>query len=153
MGVGDEGSGIRDQSPGEGGPVIVRGDPDRLRQVLVNLLDNALRFTPAGGSVIVRVGAVDGEAALAVRDTGAGMDLAISRWAFEPYYQGPPAPAAPPPDSDHAQSGVPSGPRNPQSAGLGLAIVREIVTAHGGRLTLDTAPGAGTTVTVRLPLL
>ena len=149
MGVGDEGSGIRDQSPGEGGPVIVRGDPDRLRQVLVNLLDNALRYTPAGGTVTVRVGAVDGEAALAVRDSGAGMDPATSRWAFEPYYQGPPAPAAPPPDSDHPQSAI----RNPQSAGLGLAIVREIVTAHGGRLTLDTAPGAGTTVTVRLPLL
>jgi signal transduction histidine kinase len=160
LGVGDEGSGIRDQGSGgqdqlsgEGGPVIVRGDPDRLRQVLVNLLDNALRFTPAGGSVIVRVGAVDGEAALAVRDSGAGMDLATSRWAFEPYYQGPPAPAPHSSDPDNPQSGVPSGPRNPQSAGLGLAIVREIVTAHGGRLTLDTAPGAGTTVTVRLPLL
>jgi two-component system phosphate regulon sensor histidine kinase PhoR len=137
------------QEAGEAGPVIVRGDPDRLRQVLVNLLDNALRYTPAGGAVTVRVGVVNGEAALVVRDTGAGMDPATSRWAFEPYYQGPPAPAAPPPDSDHAQSAI----RNPQSAGLGLAIVREIVAAHGGRLTLDTAPGAGTTVTVWLPLL
>jgi signal transduction histidine kinase len=129
----------------------VRGDPDRLRQVLVNLLDNALRFTPAGGAVSVRVGVVDGDAVLAVQDTGAGMDPVTSRWAFEPYYQGPPAP---PTNPAPAPADIPhSALRTPHSAGLGLAIVREIVTAHGGQLTLDTAPGAGTTVTIRLPLL
>jgi signal transduction histidine kinase len=135
--------------------VIVRGDPDRLRQVLVNLLDNALRFTPAGGTVAVRVGVVNGEAALAVQDSGAGMDPVTSRWAFEPYYQGPAAPlAAIPADAPSNPDNNPhSAFRTPQSAGLGLAIVREIVAAHGGRLTLDTAPGAGTTVTVWLPLL
>ncbi len=152
LGVGGWGVGVGAVSldPAEDrSPIIVRGDPDRLRQVLVNLLDNALRFTPAGGTVTVRVGVVGGEAALAVRDSGAGMDPVTSRWAFEPYYQGPLAPAVPLLDADSPQSAI----RNPQSAGLGLAIVREIVAAHGGRLTLDTAPGAGTTVTVWLPLL
>jgi signal transduction histidine kinase len=125
-------------------PVIVRGDPDRLRQVLVNLLDNALRYTPAGGQVTIQVGVVDGAAALAVRDTGAGMDPATGHWAFAPYYQGPAPPVAAPPLDE---------PTSDRGSGLGLAIVREIVAAHGGRLTLDTAPGAGTTVTIRLPLL
>ena len=129
--------------------MIVRGDPDRLRQVLVNLLDNALRFTPAGGAVSVRVGVAGGAAVLAVQDTGAGMDPVTTRWAFEPYYQGPPAPLPASPVSADPKSKI----ENPKSTGLGLAIVREIVTAHGGQLSLDTAPGAGTTVTIRLPLL
>ncbi len=162
LGAGTEGSGIRDQgsegpdqSSAESGPVIVRGDPDRLRQVLVNLLDNALRYTPAGGAVTVRVGVVNGEAALAVHDSGAGIDPVTARWDFEPYYQGPPAPPVVMPDVPRStpDNNPLSAVRNPQSAGLGLAIVREIVAAHGGRLTLDTTPGAGTTVTVRLPLL
>ena len=130
-----------DATPGP--PVIVRGDADRLRQVLVNLLDNALRYTPAGGRVTVTVAAESGEAVLTVRDTGAGMDPISARWAFEPYYQGP-APSA----SEPAPTETPR-----RSSGLGLAIVREIVAAHGGRLALDSAPGAGTTVTVRLPRL
>ena len=144
LGVAGWGVGGGDQPPAaEAAPVIVRGDPDRLRQVLVNLLDNALRYTPAGGQVTIRVGVVGNEAALAVRDTGAGMDPATGRWAFEPYYQGPAPPDAAPPDN--ASQG--------RGSGLGLAIVREIVAAHGGRLTLATTPNAGTTVTLWLPLL
>jgi signal transduction histidine kinase len=119
--------------------VVARGDPDRLRQVLVNLLDNALRHTPPGGHIAVGVQAHDGPAVLTVRDDGEGMDAQTSRWAFEPYYQG-----------SEAAGGAPA--RATGSSGLGLAIVREIVSAHGGTIALDSAPGAGTTVTVRLPL-
>jgi two-component system sensor histidine kinase BaeS len=119
--------------------VVVRGDPDRLRQVLVNLLDNALRHTPPGGHIAVGVRAHAAQAVLTVRDDGEGMDAQTSRWAFEPYYQGSEAP-----------NGAPA--RTTGSSGLGLAIVREIVSAHGGTIALDSAPGAGTTVTVRLPL-
>jgi signal transduction histidine kinase len=127
-------------------PVIVRGVPDRLRQVLVNLLDNALRFTPAGGQVTVGVQEGGAEAVLTVADTGAGMDAVTSRWAFEPYYQGT-APAGVP-----GRDPIPDAPAS-RGSGLGLAIVREIVSAHGGRLSLDTARDAGPTITVALPLL
>ena len=125
-----------------GAAVIVRGDPDRLRQVLVNLLDNALRHTPPGGQIRISVAVTDGHAVLQVADTGEGMDAATGRWAFAPYYQGSgPAGDAPAP---------PAGPT--RVGGLGLAIVREIVTAHGGTVGLDSTLGMGTTVTVQLPL-
>ncbi|MGI8586262.1 MAG: ATP-binding protein [Chloroflexia bacterium] len=126
-------------------PVVVRGDPDRLRQVLVNLLDNALRHTPPGGLVTVSTEAVEGEALLTVRDNGEGMDPVTSRWAFEPYYQG----GSPHPAEIANETGQPGG---IGSSGLGLAIVREIATAHGGSVSLESSPGMGTTVCVRLSL-
>ncbi len=125
-----------------GAVAIVRGDPDRLRQVLVNLLDNALRHTPPGGRISVSVATTPDHAVIQVADTGEGMDQVSGGWAFAPYYQSsPPAAAAPPAADSPVRVG-----------GLGLAIVREIVTAHGGTVGLDSALGAGTTVTVRLPL-
>ncbi|HUS17233.1 MAG TPA: HAMP domain-containing sensor histidine kinase, partial [Chloroflexia bacterium] len=123
-------------------PVVVRGDPDRLRQVVVNLLDNALRHTPPGGQITVAV-ASDLEAVLTVADDGEGMDPIASRWAFEPYYQA----------TDRRAAGEPPNPleRPAGSSGLGLAIVREIVAAHGGTVALDSRPGVGTRLTIRLP--
>ncbi|HMA36229.1 MAG TPA: ATP-binding protein [Chloroflexia bacterium] len=139
--------GVDLQGPAPGDlPIVVRGDPDRLRQVLVNLLDNALRHTPPGGQVGVTVAAAGGEAILQVRDDGEGMDPLTSRWAFEPYYQAErsaPPPAGPAPDAAA---------RPPGSSGLGLTIVREIVAAHGGTVALESRPASGTTVRVRLPL-
>ena len=118
----------------------MRGDPDRLRQALVNLLDNALRHTPPGGQVSVRVDADATQALLQVQDDGEGMDPLTSRWAFEPYYQGAAGRAG---DSATESGG----------SGLGLAIVREIVAAHEGTVRLESSPGAGATITIRLPLL
>ncbi len=137
--------GVTLQAPAAAPAVVVRGDTDRLRQVLVNLLDNGLRHTPPGGTVTVGLAVDAGTAVLEVRDTGAGMTPEQSRWAFEPYYQ-----AAPGPDGQTAE-GAPPGEARGQS-GLGLAIVREIVAAHGGQVTLESRPGAGTTVRIRLPL-
>jgi two-component system, OmpR family, sensor histidine kinase ResE len=133
--------GLRLEAPASGPPVVVRGDPDRLRQALVNLLDNAVRHTPPGGRVAVRVDADATEAALQVQDTGEGMDPLTSRWAFEPYYQGA---------AGRAGDGAPA---SAGGSGLGLAIVREIVAAHEGTVGLESSPGAGATITIRLPLL
>jgi signal transduction histidine kinase len=104
-------------------------DPQRIRQVVTNLVSNALRHTPAGGRVTIEV-ARDGErATLSVTDTGEGMDAEAAGRAFDRFWRSP-------------DSG---------GAGLGLAIVRDLVEAHGGTVELDTAPGRGTTVRCVLP--
>ena len=105
-------------------------DPRRMRQVIGNLVSNGLRHTPAGGTVTVRV-RLDGESVeLVVEDTGSGMDADAAQHAFDRFWR----------------SGEASG------AGLGLAIVRDLVCAHGGEVSLQSAPGAGTTVRCRIPL-
>jgi signal transduction histidine kinase len=104
-------------------------DPRRVRQVLGNLLSNALRHTPPGGSVRVRVDADAGGVVLEVTDTGPGMDAEAAERAFDRFWR----------------AGEGSG------AGLGLAIVRDLVRAHGGDVTLDTAPRAGTSVRCHFP--
>jgi signal transduction histidine kinase len=98
----------------------VWGDADRLQQVVVNLLDNALRATPAGGTVQVQVAATGQEVTLTVTDDGRGLSAEEEAHAFEPHFRGPDG-----------------------GAGLGLAIAREIVTAHGGRIWLKPRPGGG----------
>ena len=104
-------------------------DPRRVRQVLGNLLSNALRHTPAGGRVAVRIEAMPEDVVLEVADTGPGMDAATAARAFDRFYR----------------SGADAG------AGLGLAIVRDLVEAHGGEVALDTAPGSGTRIRCRFP--
>ena len=101
-------------------PPPVLGDADRLEQVVVNLLDNAIRFTPAGGSVQVRIDEAERQVTLRVLDQGRGPSKEEQARAFEPYYRGP-------------QGG----------AGLGLSIAREIVAAHGGRIWLLARPEGG----------
>jgi signal transduction histidine kinase len=91
----------------------IRGDRDRLQQVLVNLLDNAFRATPVGGEVVVRGIGDEEEVILTVLDSGRGLTSEEQSRAFEPYFRGPGG-----------------------GAGLGLAIAREIVAAHGGRIWL-----------------
>lgn len=111
------------------------GDEDRLRQVLQNLLSNALRHTPPDTPVSVTARALpDGTAQLAVTDQGPGMPPATAERIFERFYRG-----------DES--------RNPTSGGtgLGLSIVRSIAEAHGGTATVRTAPGKGSTFTITLP--
>lgn len=114
----------------------VEADPDRLQQVLLILLDNALKHTPAGGRVGVSVSQRDGWAAVEVADTGPGIAPEHLSRVFERFYR-----------ADAARSGEEGG------TGLGLAIARTLVDAHGGQLTLTSAPGAGTRATIRLPAM
>lgn len=115
-------------------PVAVRADPYRLRQVLDNLIANARKYAP-GSPVLVRVGRNGDRAWLSVVDHGPGMAPEHAERAFEPFFQA---------DSSSA--------RRAGGLGLGLHICRRIVEAHGGTIRIDTAPGAGTTVTVTLPM-
>ncbi|MET8765220.1 HAMP domain-containing sensor histidine kinase [Lentzea sp. NPDC004782] len=102
------------------GPVLVQGDDSRVRQVLTNLLDNALRHTPAGSPIEVRLT----PEAIEVADHGPGMPADQASRVFERFYR-----------ADSA--------RGPGGTGLGLAIVAALVAAHGWRIELDTAPGEG----------
>lgn len=113
---------------------VVEADPDRVQQVLLILLDNALKHTPAGGRVTVSVQRRGGEALVQVSDTGEGIAAADLARIFDRFYR-----------VNRARS------RGDGGAGLGLAIARALVQAHGGQLSLTSAPGRGTTATVRLP--
>ncbi len=94
------------------------------------LLDNALRHTPRGGQISIHLRPMNGEVRLSVRDTGEGIPPEALARVFERFYQ-----------STSPRSG---------GSGLGLAIAHAIVTAHGGRIWADSAPGQGTTVTLTL---
>jgi two-component system phosphate regulon sensor histidine kinase PhoR len=118
-----------------GQPATVNGDDRRLAQVMVNLIDNALRHTPAGGSVAVTVTPRRGEAVLTVRDTGAGIPYRDLPHIFERFYV-----------VDRSRA------REPGGTGLGLSIVKHIVEAHGGRVAVDSDLGLGSTFTCTFPL-
>jgi signal transduction histidine kinase len=114
-------------------PATIPGDSDRLRdQVLGNILSNAIKFTPEEGTVTLRVRA-GARLEVEVEDTGPGIPPDQLPHIFDKYF----------PVGDHARS---------KGAGLGLAIAREIVDAHGGRIHALSAPGGGTTVCIQLPL-
>jgi signal transduction histidine kinase len=115
-------------------PVLVQGDGARLRQVLYNLLDNAIKYTPEGGAVEVRVGTDDQIAVVTVRDTGIGIPPEHLPRVFDHFYR-----------VDKARSRAEGG------TGLGLSIAKTIVVAHGGGIDLTSIPGQGTLCTVRLP--
>jgi two-component system phosphate regulon sensor histidine kinase PhoR len=111
----------------------VHADHDRLHQILINLIDNAVKYTESGGSVTVTAHPVDGGVEIAVQDTGVGIPPADLPRITERFYR-----------VDKARS------RELGGTGLGLAIVKHLVQAHGGDLTIDSAPGRGTVVRVRL---
>jgi two-component system OmpR family sensor kinase len=117
-------------------PADVLGDDHQLRQVVANLLSNALRHTPAEAQIRVTLTSGDGLARLAVADDGPGLEADVADKVFEPFFR-----------ADESRA------RETGGAGLGLAIVAAIVEAHGGGVQLDTAPGAGASFTVTLPLL
>lgn len=114
---------------------MVQGDAERLRQLALILLDNALRYTPAGGAVTLSLTRQGDRAVLTIADTGIGIAPDAQSHLFERFYR-----------SEAARAHAPSG------AGLGLAIARWITEQHGGTITVDGTEGAGTTVRVCLPL-
>jgi signal transduction histidine kinase len=117
-------------------PVLVHGDETRLAQVLGNLLQNAAKFTPAGGRVSLEVRALDGRAELRVRDTGAGIPPEMLPRIFEPFTQARQTLA-----------------RSEGGLGLGLAMVKGLVALHGGEVRATSAgAGRGTEFVVTLPL-
>jgi two-component system OmpR family sensor kinase len=117
-------------------PVIVSADACRLRQVIDNLIGNALQHTPAGTPVTVTVAAQAGHGQLTVADTGPGLSAEQATRVFERFYR-----------TDRARSRASGG------TGLGLSIAATLVAAHQGTITVDTAPGQGAAFLVRLPLL
>jgi two-component system phosphate regulon sensor histidine kinase PhoR len=119
---------------GEGEALCVVGDEEKLTQVLVNLLDNAVKYTEAGGTVEVSVQASDGRAILSVRDTGIGIPPADRDRIFERFYR-----------VDRARS------RESGGTGLGLSIVKHIVEAHEGTVSVESRLGQGSVFTVTLP--
>ena len=111
----------------------VRVDRVRIEQVMINLVHNAVKFTPAGGEIVVTADLVEGMLRVTVRDTGVGITVEELPRIFERFYK-----------SDAAR-------RSPGS-GLGLAIAKHIVQAHGGTIWAESAPGAGATVSFTIPL-
>jgi signal transduction histidine kinase len=114
------------------GDLVVRADPVRVQQVLGNLLNNAMKFTPAGGRVTIHARAEKGQALLQVSDSGPGIAADRIPHLFEQFWQGK------------------GGDR--RGVGLGLAIAKGIVEAHGGRIWVDSAPGKGSTFSFTLPV-
>lgn len=119
-------------------PIWVAVDRERLGQVLVNLLLNASKYSPAGCPIVVRVAADDGEARVAVTDEGTGISPAAIEHLFERFYRVP---------GTEVQAGSLVG------LGLGLYLCREIVTRHGGRIWVESALGQGSTFSFTLPMV
>jgi len=113
----------------------VAADPDRIRQVFVNLISNALQYTPAGGNVQVRAWCEQRELRVQIADSGPGIPPEDLPHIFDRFYRG-----------DRSRSRATGG------SGLGLAIVRSLVELHGGRVAVESTPGQGSTFTVALPL-
>jgi len=117
----------------EGGLPLVLGDPDRLTQVLTNLVRNAINYTPDGGIISVTTARAGDDVALTVADTGIGMPPEDLERVFERFYR-----------SDESRS------RESGGSGLGLAIVRDLLSAMGASITVASTPGAGTTFRILL---
>ena len=116
-------------------PITIEGDRAHLRRLLLNLLDNGIKYTPAGGKVTLTLQR-DGEwAALHVVDTGIGLTREELEQIFQRFYR---APAA-------VEQGK-------EGSGLGLCIARSIAEAHGGHIHVESSPRQGSTFTVFLPL-
>jgi heavy metal sensor kinase len=116
------------------GPACVSGDAARLREIFFNLIDNAIKYTPKGGEIQVRIGHNGLDAVVTVRDSGIGIAAEHLSHVFDRFYR-----------VDKARTRAEGG------TGLGLSIAQSIAVAHGGRIELDSAPSQGTTCTVRLP--
>jgi heavy metal sensor kinase len=116
--------------------VWIEGDRARMKQVVVNLLDNAIKYTPQGGAVDLKVGTREGKAVLEVADNGMGIPKESLPRVFERFYR-----------VDEARS------RELGGAGLGLSIVKSICTAHHGHVEATSTPGQGSVFRVELPLI
>ncbi len=116
-------------------PLVVAGDHFHLRRLLSNLVDNAIKYTPAGGTVTVEIAQDGGDAVIAVSDTGIGIPAGEQQNIFQRFYRSADARSQP-------QGG----------SGLGLSIVRSIAEAHGGSVGVESEPGRGSAFRVRLPI-
>jgi len=113
--------------------IPIQGDPDRLHQAVANLLSNSARYCPPGGWVSVSVSVQGEQAVIQVADTGPGIPPDELPHVFQRLWRG-------------GGSGAVAG------SGIGLAVVRELVAAHGGTVTAESPPGAGAEFVIRLPL-
>jgi signal transduction histidine kinase len=114
---------------------MVRADKMKLQRVINNLVDNALRYTPAGGAVRVDVACDGTQATIVVQDTGIGIAAEHQAMIFERFYR-----------TDESRA------RDSGGSGLGLPIAQAIIQAHGGEMTVQSTPGMGSTFRVMLPL-
>ena len=119
---------------GEVAPAAVMGDAAALRRAVLNLVENAVKYTPTGGTVTLSLGRESGRALVAVADTGIGIDLEDAERIFEPFVR-----------LDAARS------RETGGSGLGLAIARSVAVAHGGGIDIESRPKVGSRFTLRLP--
>jgi signal transduction histidine kinase len=127
---------LRVEIEGDPSALTITGDVGRLDQVLGNLMANAVRHTPAGGSITLRAEPVEGGVRLVVRDTGAGIPAEDLPFVFDRFWKGDRS-------RSHAEGA---------GSGLGLAIVRQLVHAHGGWVGVESEVGQGTTFIIELPL-
>ncbi|MCM3695994.1 sensor histidine kinase [Microbacterium oleivorans] len=118
----------------EGDGVVADVDARRIEQAIENILTNAVKFTPRGGSVTVRVGGEGERALISISDTGIGMSAEDKQRVFDRFYRA----------SSVRKNAV-------QGIGVGLSIVKSIVDAHGGEVTIESEPGEGTTIGLSLP--
>ena len=112
---------------------IVSMDPDRMAQAMGNVLSNAIKFTPAGGKVSISADFQAGWFRIQVRDSGPGIPAEERKMIFQPFHRGS------------------QGKRIVEGMGLGLSIARDILTAHGGEIKVDSTPGAGSSFTLEIP--
>jgi signal transduction histidine kinase len=117
-------------------PVMINGDALRLEQVFQNLIANAIKYSPTGGLITMQVAQRDAYACVMVRDQGIGISAEAQRHLFELFYRAETT-------DTHRISGM----------GIGLYVVNELVTLHGGSVQVESREGAGSTFTVCLPLL
>ena len=115
-------------------PLILTGDEHLLKRMVLNLLDNAVKYTPEGGKICVELAGQNGHAQVVVRDTGIGISEKDQPHVFDRFYR-----------VDKARSRALGG------AGLGLSIVHWIVEAHGGTISVESNLGKGSKFTVKLP--
>jgi signal transduction histidine kinase len=125
-------AGVKLQVAAPASPLAIQGDRARLLQIMGNLVGNALKFTSPGGVVDVTAAAEDDQVRFLVADTGPGIDPEAVEHLFEPFWQA---------SADR------------RGKGLGLYIARGLVAAHGGTMSVDTAPGVGTRISFTVPLL
>jgi signal transduction histidine kinase len=130
----EKGIGLIVEEP-DGAPLRVMGDPERYKQVLMNLLDNAIRHTPAGGRIAVRSRRVDNAVEVQVADTGAGIEPAKLPFIWERFYT-----------EDSSRTS------HRERSGLGLTITKHLVEAMGGTIEVQSQLGQGTTFTLLLPV-
>ncbi|MNY31254.1 Alkaline phosphatase synthesis sensor protein PhoR [compost metagenome] len=129
----EKGLRVETELPAEAAPIW--GDPGRVAQVLLNLLGNAVKFTPAEGRIVVTLRREEAEMLLEVRDSGIGIAADHLPKLFQSFYQ-----------ADSSTT------RQHGGAGLGLSIAKSIVEAHGGRIGVHSAPGSGSTFWFSLPI-